>query len=107
MAVGESLQLRVTAVDAATGRISLSGRTPEQAPGPQTQAQSFKLDVDSLAKDCDIEFVRGGGAGGQHRNKVGADNRLGWCQCLGGLGCAGGDRREAEAQAQRSECMWL
>lgn len=27
-------------------------------------------DLESLARDCDIEFTRAGGPGGQHRNKV-------------------------------------
>jgi len=27
-------------------------------------------DLEALARDCDIEFTRAGGPGGQHRNKV-------------------------------------
>jgi protein subunit release factor B len=27
-------------------------------------------ELDALARDCDIEFTRAGGPGGQHRNKV-------------------------------------
>lgn len=27
-------------------------------------------ELDALARDCDIEFTRSGGPGGQHRNKV-------------------------------------
>ena len=27
-------------------------------------------DIEALARDCDIEFTRAGGPGGQHRNKA-------------------------------------
>jgi ribosome-associated protein len=31
--------------------------------------EKWNLDPEALARDCDVEAVRGGGPGGQHRNK--------------------------------------
>jgi ribosome-associated protein len=33
-------------------------------------AKPSSTDLDALARDCDIEFTRAGGPGGQHRNKA-------------------------------------
>lgn len=32
--------------------------------------ESFEMDIEKLEEECDIEFTRTGGPGGQHRNKA-------------------------------------